>query len=106
VAVGRGFGDRGRRDLGAGSRAVFDDDGLLELVLQLLRQHAGQDVGAAAGRERTDEGHGALRVVVAVGRGAEHRNGNRSETRQQAEHGILSHLRKSAFVLTAASPLT
>ena len=49
---------------GPGARPVLDDDRPLELVLQFLRQHARQDVGAATGRKRAEERDGALRVVV------------------------------------------
>jgi hypothetical protein len=38
VAVRRRLGDRRGGDHGAGAGAIFDDERLLELVLQLLRQ--------------------------------------------------------------------
>ncbi len=40
--------------------------GRLSLSCKLGRQQPHQDVGAAAGRERADEGHGAARIVVGL----------------------------------------
>ena len=64
VAVGSGARRRLRRDDGAAARTILHHDRPLELVLQLLRQDAREDVGAAAGGERTEEGHRALGIAV------------------------------------------
>jgi hypothetical protein len=64
VTIRRGTGGSLRSDDSAGAGPVLHDHGPLELVLQFLRQHAGENVGAAAGGERADEGDGALRVIV------------------------------------------
>jgi hypothetical protein len=63
VAVGRGARGGLRGDDGAGTGAIFHDHRPLELLLQLLRQDAGEDVGAAAGGKRTKESDRALRIV-------------------------------------------
>ena len=71
VAVGRRFARRRwRRSRVPAPTRLSTMTGLLELVLQLRRQQAHQDVGAAAGRERADEGHGPARIVVGLRTGA------------------------------------
>ena len=64
VAVGCGARRRLRRDDGAAARTILHHDRPLELVLQLLRQDAREDVGAAAGGERTEKRHRALGIAV------------------------------------------
>ena len=64
MAVGSGARRRLGGDDGAAAGTIFDHDRPLELVLQFLRQDAGEDVGAAAGGKRTEEGHRALRIAV------------------------------------------
>src|SRR5262249_12987564 len=71
------------RSRGAGADAVVHDRGLLELVLELLRQHPCEDLGAAAGRERTDEGDGARRIVLRHGRAGEQ---TQHEAEQKSSH--------------------
>ena len=53
VAVGRGAGDRLRRDIAAGAAAVLDHDALLQAV-ELGGDQPADDVGEPAGRERDD----------------------------------------------------
>ena len=64
VAVGCGARRRLRRDDGAAARTILHHDRPLELVLQLLRQDARENVGAAAGGERTEKRHRALGIAV------------------------------------------
>ena len=64
VAVGIAVGDEGRADVGAGARLVDDGERLLERGGILVRHHARQDVGVAAGRERHDDLRGRGRVVA------------------------------------------
>src|SRR5215510_1001018 len=42
---------------------ILDHHRPLELVLELLREQAGEDVGAPAGRKRAEKGHRALRII-------------------------------------------
>src|SRR5262249_39384085 len=72
-----------RCDHGPGSDAVVHDHGLLELVLQLLRQHAREYVAAAARRKRTDEGDGARRKVLRYSRAGEQ---SQHEAEQKSSH--------------------
>jgi hypothetical protein len=55
VAVGRRGGDLLRGDVAAGAGAVLDDDGLPDVLGELLRNDARRRVGAAAGREAHGE---------------------------------------------------
>ena len=74
MAVGCGARRRLRRDDGAAARTILHHDRPLELVLQLLRQDARENVGAAAGGERTEKRHRALGIAVnrrLCGRGVE-----------------------------------
>ena len=66
VAVGIAVGDEGRADVGAGAGLVDDGERLLERGGILIRHHARQDVGVAAGRERHDDLRRA-RWIVALG---------------------------------------
>jgi hypothetical protein len=103
VAVGRGTRGRLRRNDGAGTGPIVDHKRLLELVLQLLRQDARQNVGAAAGRERTDEVHRALRIVV--GRRLRQRGvaGDENQTENQTEREPSSHA--SSVTISTLSPM-
>lgn len=47
-----------RRDLAAGAGLVLHDDVGAKLVLELLRQHAGDGIGTAAGREADQQLNG------------------------------------------------
>src|SRR5262249_34741502 len=64
LAVGGGARRHLRRDDRARAWTIVDDDGPLELVLQLLRQHAGENVGAAAGGKRAEKCHRVLWIIV------------------------------------------
>jgi hypothetical protein len=66
------------------------DDRPLELILQLGRQEAHQDVSAAAGRERADEGHGSARIIVGLRAGGAAGNQGQSEGESERSdpHGI------------------
>ena len=67
VAIRRGA----RRDLGAdhaaGAGAVLDNHPLAPQLAKLLPDHAGHDVGAAAGREGHDDAHQAIREALRAG---------------------------------------
>ena len=55
VAVGGGVRDRFGAEIAAGAGAVLDHELLAEPLTKLLRHDAGDNVGAAAGRERHDQ---------------------------------------------------
>ena len=61
VAVGGRLGDGHRADDGGRAGLVVDDDRLLPLALQLLGQHAGDDVDAATRCVGHDDAHGLVR---------------------------------------------
>src|SRR5215472_1223728 len=52
------------RDDGARPGPILDHEGLAEPLLQLLGEHAGDDVGASARREGHDDRDGARRIVL------------------------------------------
>ena len=62
VAIAFGGRDRLRADNGARARLVFDDDAGAEILCHLLRQHAGNGVGAAARRKGNDDLDDAVRI--------------------------------------------
>ena len=64
MTVGSGARRRLGGDDGAAAGTIFHHDRPPELVLQFLRQDAGEDVGAAAGGKRTEKGHRALGIAV------------------------------------------
>ena len=64
VAILRSVGDQFVAEHAARARPIFHDHVLAELLLHALRQDAGDDVGAAAGAERTDDPDGLGRVVL------------------------------------------
>ena len=55
VAVGLGLRGHLRADHGGGAGAGFDDDRLAPALGHLLPEHARQDIGRSAGRERHDD---------------------------------------------------
>jgi hypothetical protein len=63
VAVGGAFRYEFTADGAARAGLVVHHDGFRPQVAQLLRQHARQHVGRAAGGERHDDVHGALGVL-------------------------------------------
>ncbi len=91
MAIGRGARGRLCGDDGAGARTIFDDDRPFQLILQLLRQHARENVGAAAGRKRTDEGHVPLRIVVDRCLRARGVDRSEAETESQTERQCSFH---------------
>ena len=64
VAVGRRFGDFLRADHAAGSRAVFDHEGLAETLLQDAADLAGGNVGWPPGAEWNNHLHRSRRIVL------------------------------------------
>ena len=87
VAVRRRLGDRARRDDAAGARPVLDHEGLAEPLLELLPEHAGEDVGAAAGRERNHDGDRPRRIILGGGR----MEGAQRPARSDAKHLEQAH---------------
>ena len=55
VAVRVGLGDRVGAGVAARARLILDHERLPEFVLQIVGQHAADDIGRRAGRERHDE---------------------------------------------------
>jgi hypothetical protein len=78
VAVGRRFRRELRRDHPGGAPAVLDEDGLAEVLGELLRDDAPDDVGAAAGRE-ADEHTDRLGWVLLGGGGAARESGQQRD---------------------------
>ena len=68
VTIGRRFRHEIRADLATGAGPVFDDDLLPEQLSQPRRHNAREIVGAAAGCERHDDAHGAIRIFRGVRR--------------------------------------
>ena len=95
VSVRSGFGDGARRDDGARPGPILDHEGLAEPLLQLLGEHAGDDVGASARREGHDDSDGARRVVLCPRqrRGEKSRNSGPGQTQESttAELHSVSH---------------
>ncbi len=66
VAVGRRLRHKVGRDHRAFPGTVLDREGLIELLLKFVAEHACERVGAAAARERHDERHRMGRVLFGV----------------------------------------
>ncbi|MPM72548.1 hypothetical protein SDC9_119524 [bioreactor metagenome] len=64
VAVRRSACGHGAANVAARARAVVHHHGLTELLRQILRDHARQNVGGAARRERHDDGDRLAGIVV------------------------------------------
>jgi hypothetical protein len=64
VAVGRGLLHRDRGDDAAGAGLVLDDNALAEPLLQILRHHPRQKIGAATRRERIDDRNRPRGIVL------------------------------------------
>ena len=62
VAVGRRIRHELRRKQAAGAGTIVDDHRLLQILAQVFREHAGEDIGAAAGRVTDDEPDGFRRI--------------------------------------------
>jgi hypothetical protein len=74
VAVAAALADQLRRGgEAAGDRAVLDLDGLAQALGQRGLERAGDEVGAAAGREGEDQAHGARRPGGGPGEGRRRR---------------------------------
>ena len=87
-------------DSAAGARAVFDQHALAQLCIELGRQRTGKGIGAAAGRERHDEGDRLVRPCLGLGYVlglAGHSGNDRDKCKQGAPdnscfHGIFLRL--------------
>ena len=82
VTVGGGFGGEINTDRAGGTRAVIDDDLLVPLVAEMFGDHACGGIGAGARRERSDQAHRLVRIILGrIGgpagqsRRCKHRNG-------------------------------
>jgi hypothetical protein len=64
LTVGGGLGGGGRRDDGARSRLVLDQEGPAEPLLELLSEHARENVGAAARREGHHDDNGMRWIIL------------------------------------------
>ena len=64
VAVGGRASDRFGRDIGAGARAVLDDDLLAEPLRERLADDARDDVGRRAGGKADDQMHRPRRIGI------------------------------------------
>ena len=93
--VGRGFGSVGDAYFAAGAGSVLDHEPLTQRALQDFRFMPRHDVGRSTGRERHDDRHRPVRIVVS-GNGAPRRNANQraqdscERDSPRAVHGILS----------------
>ncbi len=92
IAVLLGAGDGLVAQRAGGARTVFDHHGLAELLLQRLRDDAADDVGAAAGPERHNHAHAALRPILRArgARAGEHcggRDGKQTAAREHERRG-------------------
>ena len=85
VAVGRGLGDHVGAERAAGAAAVVDHDLLLEDFLQLLPDHAGDQVVRPAGRERHDQPDRLRRKLLRGGRDRTQHNGADAD---ETQHGL------------------
>jgi hypothetical protein len=97
VAVGRRLGDHLRGDDRVGAGPVLDDDRLAEIFAQPLPDHAGENVGRPAGRERH---HDADRPLGIARRRI---GGLRAGRRDAGQHGHGTH-GEHAGVRRPASP--
>ena len=91
VAVGQSARGRLRRHDRPRARAIVDNDRPRELLLQFLRQHAGEYVGAAAGGKRTEKGHRALRVIAGGRLPARRRDSGDTRPQRHSEHESSFH---------------
>ena len=89
VAVGRRLGDRVDAEVAAGAGLVVDDEGPAGGRGDLLAGLAGNDVGAAAGRERHDDADRLGRPGLREGARAE-RRWRRAASRRRREACMLS----------------
>ena len=67
MAVLRRIGDDLAADDATGAAAIVDDDLLAEPLAEMLGDYAGDNVVDAAGRERHDEPHRPVRVILRQG---------------------------------------
>ena len=68
LSVGRRLGDDGRSDRAACAGAVLHHDRLAPRLVQLLSDHAREDVGAAAGRKGHDDAYRAAGIGLRAAR--------------------------------------
>jgi hypothetical protein len=69
VAVGRGAGDRRGRDDATRAESIFDHERFAEPIGQIPRDHAGEQIGAAAGRVGRNHGDEVGRIVLRARQG-------------------------------------
>ena len=94
VAIGRGARHELGADIAAGAGAVVDDDRLAKVLADELPQHARQDVGGAAGRERDDDRDGLGGEGLGLRR--QRRQGQQAEGRRSGEGEGTAGRRKGA----------
>ena len=106
MAVGYGPGDRLDRDVAGGTGAVVDHDRLSHPVTKAAGNHAGDEIGGAAGRERNHEtdrpqrkGFGG-RLALRLG------DGCGGDTQQRAGHQPCAGRSAVALTLTLTPTLT
>jgi hypothetical protein len=90
VAISFGGSHRLRTDNSARARLVLDDDAGAEVLCHLLRQHAGNGVGAAARRKGNDDLDDAVRIGGKGGYAGKQRRRCQHEQRGQAFRFMLS----------------
>ncbi len=103
VAVGPCAGDGGGADRAARSRLVLDDEGLAELLAELLGDHARHHVGRAAGGQRHDDVHRPVGPALRVG-AAGNEAKRQSDTPQDRPFHVRHH-RVCARCRPHATPL-
>ena len=90
VAVGRQLGDARGGDCGVGARLIFDHHRLAPHLAQTLPDHASENVGRPAGRERHDDADCSVGIGLAVGGslgGGDGDRGDESDRRKQRTEG-------------------
>ena len=111
-AVRRRFRDIVRRQHAVGAGLVFHDDGRAAVFLDLLREHAGEDVGHAAGLGRHDDADRLVGKVLAArrrkrqqDRARSHGEPERRDAAHNAAHDLAHNLAHELPPLTTASSL-
>ncbi len=87
VAVGRRLRDHVAGDVAVGAGMVLDHDRLVEKLGEFLSDHARDDVGGAAGRDRHDELDRARGILRERRSGRQRKEARRKEARQFRRHG-------------------
>src|SRR5438094_1909904 len=106
VAVGRRFGDAGGANRGIGAGLISDHHRLSPDLAQPLRDHAREDVGRSAGRERHDDfdwARGKHRGLLLRGRGSHYQRRRNCERDCTTDHETMLLARRfSLAILTTA----